>query len=691
MTKKKAESELTREERKMVAILSKDGSCSVKKMMKALDKSAHTVIKMAQTLRDKGHQIVKNENTLYMGAGAVELPPEDVVIESHEIKVGIIADTVLGSKAEQPTNLCRVFQFAEHEGVSFMIHLGVSAGKPTPAKRDEFHQLTFEDQVAYIVANYPRSKIKTRLISGWHDMQWRKDGENILAEVCSRRDDLYYRGDWQADFPIRRGTNGNNHWPVLKAAYNGGDDTPYSKSYPIQGFAENLIQDVRDLFAESRPDIVAVAGQGVFCDLSGGIIPHLISVPGLRLVSQSIMRKKRRSVVPTIGLVILTIKFDEHGGFSVVKSCYPLMGVQDDYHEKFSEDRALTDGLNDDERAILKLLEQSPKSLGELTQAMDRSDETVKKAIAELKEFGYDIREPGDKNNPAKSYKLYKPIKSEFKAPKIDFEKYFAKTVEQAGVSDTHIGHQSELIEIEEDAYDTFVARKIAEVYHTGDVSNGPSKHNEWNNGEVREDRATPLAEDVIVLYPYRKGVKTYMILGDHDRWFRDMSGFDLLKAVCASRPDIEYLGVQQGERCDGRILTRFRHFNWGTGYAKSYKMQQVAEGMLKEIEKEVGRYRGKIPVVLSGGGHVYCAMLYKGMVFIMMPCLQGQTGFITGLGKLSDVGFVIYSITYSDKGVLTRFTIEYFDRGAEALALVRKKKELRDKRLQDAIAKFKK
>ncbi|MEK7211049.1 MAG: hypothetical protein AAB731_00260, partial [Patescibacteria group bacterium] len=186
--------ELTREERKMVAILTKDGSCTIKQLMKALDKSANTVIKMAQALRNKGHQIVKNDDTLYMGAGAVELPPEDVVIESHEIKVGIIADTVLGSKAEQPTNLCRVFQIAEHEGVNFMIHLGVSAGKPTRAKRDEFHQLTFEEQVEYIVANYPHSKdkkLKTRLISGHHDMQWRKDGKNILAEVCMRRDDLY--------------------------------------------------------------------------------------------------------------------------------------------------------------------------------------------------------------------------------------------------------------------------------------------------------------------------------------------------------------------------------------------------------------------------------------------------------------------------------------------------------------------
>ena len=93
---------------------------------------------------------------------------------------------------------------------------------------------------------------------------------------------------------------------------------------------------------------------------------------------------------------------------------------------------------------------------------------------------------------------------------------------------------------------------------------------------------------------------------------------------------------------------------------------------------------------LLSGGGHVYCAMLYKGIIFILMPCLQGKTGFITGLGKLSDVGFIIYSITHNEDGKLTEFSVEYFDRGAEALSLIRERAELRKKNLELALQKLK-
>ena len=690
MAKKMPGPELTAIEQKMVDILTA-GKCDIKKLSSALDKSSAGIVEVAQKLRDKGVFIVKHEGVFYLGNAPIELSPEDMVIKDFEMKIGFIADTLLGSKSEQPTNLCRAFQIAENEGVDFMIHLGVSAGKPTRMKSDEFHKLKADDQVQYIVQNYPRSKkFRTRLISGYHDMQWRKDGRNILAEICMEREDLVYRGDWQSDFPLRRGPEKGKRWPVLKAAYHGGDDSPYSKSYPIQGFAENLIQDVKDLYSGDRPDIVAVAGQGIFCDLSGGIIPELISIPGLRTIPQSMMRKKRRSVVPTIGLTILTIRFTKEGEFSVQKAVYPLLAIKDDYREKFS-DNGFAKEFTNDQRKVLKLLEESPRSLGELTQAMDRSDDSIKSLIVKLKSVGFDIQDPDNGENPSKNYQLQMGSRVRFNASKIDFKNYFHTTIRRGGVSDTHIGHNSELLKIIHEAYDLFVEKKIEIVYHCGDITNGLPKHEEYNKGEVRESRATPLTNDVMTLFPQRKGIVTFAITGDHDRWFLDKVGYDLLDPISKIRPDIRHLGIQEGEQSDGQIMTWLRHYNWGTGYAKSYKGQQVAEGLLKEIEKEDSRYRGKIFSLLSGGGHVYCAMLYKGIVFIMMPCLQGKTKFITGLGKLSDVGYVIYSITHSESGLLTRFVIEYFDRGAEALALIRQDVELHKKSLEAALAKPKK
>ena len=688
MTKTK-DPELTAKEQQLLDLLAKDGKCAIKEISTTMDISASGVVDLAQQIGDKGISIWKNGKELYLGSTQVEAAPEDVVIKSNELKVGFIADTILGSKYEQPTALCQAFQIAEHEGVDLMIHLGVSAGKPTPAKKDEFHKLTAKEQIAYIVANYPKSpKFKTRFISGHHDMQWRKDktAVNILAEVCAQRDDLLYKGDWQANFRLRRSLGADIRWPVLKAAYHGGDDTPYSKSYPVQGFAENLVQDVEDLFADDMSDIVAVAGQGVFCDLSGGKIEHLFSMPGIRMVSPSVMKKKRRSVVPTIGLAILTIKFDKDGNFFVTKKGYPLSSIKRDYSEKISDDEAAVKKLNDDERAVINLLEDSPKSLGEISQALNRSNKSVVDIIASLQKKGMAIKEP-QAGDAAKTYRLLIIPKSKFKASKINFADYFHTTLEEGAVSDTHFGHHSELLEILHGAYDVFAKRGIKRVNHGGDITNGPPKHAEHLNGEVREFRATALTNDVIALYPAVEGITTDAIAGDHDRWFQDMTGYDLLDQVAKVRKDIVYRGVQQGEKQQDRFITLLRHYNWGTGYARSYKPQQVIEdGILKEMDKEAALYRGKVVIVLSGGGHVFCAMLYKGIIFILLPCLQGKTGFITGLGKLSDVGFIIYSITHNKSGILTRFSIEFFDRGAEALALVRQKTLQREQKRLDAL-----
>lgn len=676
MVKKVETPQFSPDETMLLDFLKKEKSATIKELSYALDKSSSGIVELAQVLRDKGIAIWKKDEAFYLGEAEVDFSPEDIEIQSHEIRIGFISDTVLGSKAEQPTNLCKAFQIAEEMGVSIMIHLGVSAGKPTPKKQSEFHAKTSQAQIDYIVKNYPRSdKFKTRFISGHHDMQWREGKEpvNILAEVCMRRDDLIYRGDWYSDFPLRRIGLSGKRCPILKAAYHGGDDSPYSKAYPVQGYANNLIQDFKDLLSASRIDIGVVGGQGTFLDLSGGVVPHLLALPGMRGVAASTLRKKKRAVVPTVGFVILIVKIDEKNKLSVVKEQYPLECITKDYLEKFSDDKLLTDGMTSREQKVLKILEASPQSAGELSQALNCSSETVVSVIESLKGFGFDIIQPDD-NNPSKNYKLLMGARIRFRAPKINFKNYFQTTQTYGAVSDTHFGHKTELLKILNEAYDVFAERGIKFVSHLGDIVNGFSKHNEYLMGEVTEDRATPLVQKVIEKYPHRDGIKTVMISGDHDGWYTGKIGYDILNQIAMVRKDdIVKAGNQRGEWSDSRLITSMRHYNWGTGYSRSYKPQGVIEELLKDVQKMPNKHRGKTIMFLSGGGHVYCAMMYKGVVFILMPCLQGKTGFITGLGKSPDVGFVVYSLTWSSNGTLTRFSVEYFDRSAKAMAMLPK------------------
>ena len=240
MTKTK-DPELTAQEQRLLDLLAKDGKCAIKEISTTMDISASGVVDLAQQIGDKGISIWKNGKELYLGSTQVEAAPEDVVIKSNELKVGFIADTILGSKYEQPTALCQAFQIAEHEGVDLMIHLGVSAGKPTPAKKDEFHKLTAKEQIAYIVANYPKSpKFKTRFISGHHDMQWRRQNGRQHPwpkSAPARRFALQGRlaGQLPATSIAWAPTSAGRCSKPTTAVM-----TPLFKSYPVQGFAENL-------------------------------------------------------------------------------------------------------------------------------------------------------------------------------------------------------------------------------------------------------------------------------------------------------------------------------------------------------------------------------------------------------------------------------------------------------------------
>jgi len=662
-------------EKKMLEILERGGSYSIKELCEILNKSKAGIIETAQQLKNKGFPIVKEDKNFYLSTSIDTVKPEIMVIKENKIRIGIIADTVLGSIYEQFTNLYYAFQIAEEKKVDFMIHLDVSAGKPTRAKEKEFHKLTIDEQMEYIITNYPKSdRFKVRLIGGFHDKQWLKAGYNILYEICMERDDLLYRGYGFSDFHLRRGVSKGQRWPVLRAAYHGGENTPYAKSYPLQGYEENLIQDIRDLFGDDLPEIITIGGQGVFCDLSGSITEALFAVPGMRLISASEKEKKKKIVVPTIGFVIITVEFDEKGNFIVEKACYPFKGIKDDYRERLSEDK-IKNLTTDEEKKIIKLLEIAPRSKGELSQAVDKDVTTLDNIIDSLNTKGFYI----EFDSVSKNYALKRSAKSRIIVPKINFKEYFCETIKikEGVVSDTHIGHKLELPELLNEAYEIFDKSGIKIVNFVGDATNGPPKHNEDRKGEIYEYHATALTNQFIEKYPNKKDIITYMITGDHDSWYMTYGyGYDILDVITKLRPDIKYGGIQEADRENGKAIILLRHYNWGGNYAKSYKPQKIIEDIIvKYIIANKEKYKGRFFVVLSGGGHVYCSLLYKGIIFILAPCLQGNTNYITKLGKAPDIGFLIYSATADKDGNLTEFSVKFFDRRQKAAKILLERK----------------
>ena len=63
-------------------------------------------------------------------------------------------------------------------------------------------------------------------------------------------------------------------------------------------------------------------------------------------------------------------------------------------------------------------------------------------------------------------------------------------------------------------------------------------------------------------------GIPYYFISGNHDDWYLDDGGPDVVQAVCEKRDDFNYLGPVGAFRRYGKVLIEMAHPNEGGAYA---------------------------------------------------------------------------------------------------------------------------
>jgi predicted phosphodiesterase len=127
------------------------------------------------------------------------------------IRFGVLGDTHLGSKHERLEELHIAYDRLTAEGIERVFHVGdlVCGLGIYPGQANDIHQHTYEDQVAYAVANYPRRKpIRTHLIAGNHDLEgeFGKVGADPVAAACNQRDDMAYLGAYATTIELEQGT-----------------------------------------------------------------------------------------------------------------------------------------------------------------------------------------------------------------------------------------------------------------------------------------------------------------------------------------------------------------------------------------------------------------------------------------------------------------------------------------------------
>lgn len=226
-----------------------------------------------------------------------------------------------------------------------------------------------------------------------------------------------------------------------------------------------------------------------------------------------------------------------------------------------------------------------------------------------------------------------------------------ARTITFGLIGDTQIGSKYAQLTYLHEFYDICANRGITDIYHTGDLVDG-LKMRTGHEYELYEVSADDMRDDVIRNYPYRSGIMTHFISGNHDASIYKQVGYDICQAIADKRPDMNYLGrdcavINLTPRC----TLELRHPWDGTAYALSYKIQKMIEGMESD---------SKPNILAVGHYHKAEYLFYRNVHALQTGCFQGQTPFTRGKGISVHLGGWIVTVVVGTDGTIQKFAPEF-------------------------------
>ena len=651
------------------------GHWDIPGIAKEFETSEEEAVRLIDSLYKKGHDVIHERETkqVYLSSDltkfdAFHFDPRSNAkreILRHTRKIGVIHGTVLGSKYSNPTLLHTIYSKFEDAGVDMAIHLGdVITGRLIGKREGEsFLRADLNSQINYALAHYPRSKtFKTYMISGTRDLTFKsRKGAvlNAVRSICSSDDrpDLVYRGDLYAVFQVLG---------VRIEAINPGEDyAPYAKSYALQNILTNIISEEESLMPRTQDEavIAIVGGSHVYDRIKYGGI-HGVLVPSLQSLTPYQKGKRKRGFAPVIGACIIELQFDDNWELKKDKSRdgIKVRLLKLKKYQKRDDYRAgvvVKSGLAEVEQKALKLLDERPRTEGDISRVLKIHKDKVWQIVDKLQSSGYQILTPRDAEQvDSKQFILQYRLATQFKS--LALKDIFATKKKAAFVSDTHYGSLDQLCSCVNMFYEVCDEEKVDAIYHCGDWTAGDFDH-PANRQKVYIPGSQGQVEFLADWWPKSKrGVKIVGIGGNHDDQHGGRKGIDVLETIFAkNRSDVKYLGSTVGVDKLDKLNVELLHPAGGAGYALSYKSQNITES-------EIRRNRAlgvKLHVLALGNWHIYNEQVHSEVIVITVPCFQQQTkDYMLPKGLDPWIGGLICEFVCDKEDYITEFATEFVD-----------------------------
>lgn len=220
-------------------------------------------------------------------------------------------------------------------------------------------------------------------------------------------------------------------------------------------------------------------------------------------------------------------------------------------------------------------------------------------------------------------------------------------------MSDTHIGS----IYSPEEWHDTVAgyandpANRIECVLHCGDLVDGLKISRAGTQIYELSEIGFDAQRDKAVELMSRYERPIYIISGNHDAYFKEYAGANIVKEVCNQVDAMTYIGHDFADIDVGGCTIRLFHGGDGNSYALSYRLQKLVESI-------TGGYKPNI--LLAGHVHKFCYFFDRNIHAVSVPAMQSQTSFMRAKKLAAHTGFIVLDFDAQD-GNVCNLAVQYF------------------------------
>ncbi len=215
-------------------------------------------------------------------------------------------------------------------------------------------------------------------------------------------------------------------------------------------------------------------------------------------------------------------------------------------------------------------------------------------------------------------------------------------------VGDTHINSDTCNMEFLHAVYEWFKKEKADFVVQTGDLTEGE---------EMRRDQKFNLTHQgvgrvvshVAETYP-NIGLTTYFIAGNHDQAYFKHGGVDICDYIASKRPDMVYLGMNEGSLPAEVINTKVKlwHPSKGTAKGQSYQIQELVNYFVNKDEE-------KPNILIIGHYHKFDYLFYHNVHAYQAGTMQNQSDWMRTKNLAADLNCWLIDVYTKPSGEVDR------------------------------------